>query len=91
MSVSSSTPQRYQHYITTGISSAVLSSLPLQQLSKILLLLPPDTERSSANLPTVRADVQEEARRDYHLSMKKSIGRKPPQFKVRWLEWFSYI
>ncbi|XP_075900184.1 dynein axonemal heavy chain 3 [Nelusetta ayraudi] len=65
--------ERYQHYITTGISSAVLSSLPAQQLTKILRLLPPDTERSSANMPTVRADVQDEAEKDYHLSMKKSI------------------
>lgn len=84
--------QRYQHYITTGISSAVLSSLPLQQLSRILLLLPPDTERSSVNLPAVRADVQEEARRDYHLSMKKSIGRKTTSVRgPSDLEWFSYI
>lgn len=71
--------QRYQHYITTGIPGYVLSSLPQQQLKKILRLLPPDTERSSKNLPAVRADVQEEAKRDYHLSMKKSIGEKPPQ------------
>lgn len=71
--------QKYQHYITTGIPGYVLSSLPQQQLKKILRLLPPDTEHSSKNLPTVRADIQEEVKRDYHLSMKKSIGEKPPQ------------
>lgn len=74
------TLQRYQHYITTGISNSVLSSLPPQQMTKILLLLPPDTERSSTNLPRVKADVQEEAKSDYHLSMKKSIGTETIQF-----------
>lgn len=57
----------------------MLSSLPQQQLKRILRLLPRDTERSSKNLPTVRADVQEEAKREYHLSMKKSIGEEHPQ------------
>lgn len=80
------TLQRYQHYITNGISSAVLASLPEEQLAKILRQLPSDTARSSVNLPRVRADVQEEAKRDYHLSMKKSIGMNLLQLKVHFVK-----
>lgn len=64
------------YYITTGVPSSVLAPLPHQQMMNIMRLLPPDTEDSSKRLQIMRADMEEEVKRDYFSSLKKSIGIK---------------
>lgn len=64
------------YYITTGVPSSVLAPLPRQQMMNIMRLLPPDTEDSSKHLQIMRADMEEEVKRDYFSSLKKSIGIK---------------
>ena len=66
--------QRYVYYITNGVPSSVLAPQPEQQMTNILRLLPPDTKDTCKNVPILRADLKEEVKRDYDLSLKKSIG-----------------
>nr|XP_046272658.1 dynein axonemal heavy chain 3 isoform X3 [Scatophagus argus] len=65
--------ERYMYYITTGVPSSVLAPLPQQQMMNIMRLLPPDTEDSGKHLQILRANMEEEVRRDYYFSLKKSI------------------
>ncbi|KAI3358460.1 hypothetical protein L3Q82_014895 [Scortum barcoo] len=64
---------RYIHYVTMGVPSSVLAPQPCQQMMNITCLLPPDTEYSSKHLQSLRANLEEEVRRDYVFSLKKSI------------------
>lgn len=64
------------YYITTGVPSSVLAPLPHQQVMNIMHLLPPDSEDSSNHLQIMRANMEEEVKRDYNFSLKKSIGIK---------------
>lgn len=68
--------QRYMYYITTGVPTSVLAPLPCQQMMNILLQLPPDTEDSSKNIQIMRANMEEEVKRDYYFGLKRSIGIK---------------
>lgn len=68
--------QRYMYYIVTGVPSSVLAPQPCQQMMNILSLLPPDAEDSSKKIQIMRANMEEEVKRDYYLSLKKSIGMK---------------
>ncbi|KAG7245081.1 hypothetical protein INR49_023647, partial [Caranx melampygus] len=65
--------ERYMYYIMTGVPSSVVTPQPCQQMMNILSLLPPDTEDSSKNSHIMRANMEEEVKRDYYLSLKKSI------------------
>lgn len=73
--------QRYMYYITTGVPSSVLAPQPHQQMMNIISLLPPVTEDSSTHLQIMRANMEEEIKRDYYFSLKKSIGIK--QYGIR--------
>ncbi|XP_076020504.1 dynein axonemal heavy chain 3-like [Genypterus blacodes] len=64
--------ERYQHYITT-IPSSVLAPQPQEQMMKIKQLLPPLTGESSKELQELMVVLQEEVKRDYDFSLKKSI------------------
>lgn len=68
--------QRYMYYIVTGVPSSVLAPQPCQQMMNILSLLPAVTEDSSKHIHIMRANMEEEVKRDYYLSLKKSIGMK---------------
>lgn len=68
--------QRYMYYITNGIPSSVLAPQPHQQMMNIMSLLPPETEDSSKHLQIMRANMEEEVKRDYYLSLKENIGMK---------------
>lgn len=68
--------QRYMYYINTGVPSFVLAPQPYQQMVNIMCRLPPDTEDSSKHLQIMRANMEEEVKRDYYFSLKKSIGIK---------------
>lgn len=74
--------QRYMYYITTGVPSSVLAPMPRQQMMSILRLLPPETEDCSKHLQIMRANLEEEVKRDYYFSLKESIGKKT--IKWRW-------
>ncbi|XP_056255668.1 dynein axonemal heavy chain 3 [Seriola aureovittata] len=65
--------ERYMYYISNGVPSSVLAPQPRQQMMNILHLLPPDTEDSSKNIQIMRANMEEEVKRDYYFSLKKSI------------------
>uniref|UniRef100_A0A3P8TPE1 Uncharacterized protein n=1 Tax=Amphiprion percula TaxID=161767 RepID=A0A3P8TPE1_AMPPE len=65
--------ERYMYYITTGVESSVLAPQPRQQMINILKLLPPDSEDSGKHLQILRANMEEEVKKDYYLSLKKSI------------------
>ncbi|KAK1880668.1 Dynein heavy chain 3 axonemal [Dissostichus eleginoides] len=65
--------KRYMYYITTGVSSSVLAPMPRQQMMSILRLLPPETEDCSKHLQIMRANLEEEVKRDYYFSLKESI------------------
>lgn len=69
------------YYITTGVPSSVLAPQPHQQMMNIISLLPPVTEDSSTHLQIMRANMEEEIKRDYYFSLKKSIGIK--QYGIR--------
>lgn len=64
------------HYVTTGVPSSVLAPQPRRQMMNVMCLLPPDTEDSSKHLQIMRANLEEEVKRDYYCSLKKSIGIK---------------
>lgn len=66
--------QKHMYYITTGVPSSVLAPQPLQQMMSIMCLVPPDAKYSSNNIQNMRANVEEEVKRDYYFSLKKSIG-----------------
>lgn len=66
--------QRYMYYITTGVSSSVLAPQPHQQMMNVMCLLPPNTEDCSKDIQIMRANIEEEVKRDYYFSLKKSIG-----------------
>lgn len=68
--------QAYMYYITTGVPSSVLAPQPLQQMMNIMRLVPPETEYNSKNIQNIRANMEEEVKRDYYFSLKKSIGIK---------------
>ncbi|KAF3833726.1 hypothetical protein F7725_024930 [Dissostichus mawsoni] len=68
-----SNEHRYMYYITTGVSSSVLAPMPRQQMMSILRLLPPETEDCSKHLQIMRANLEEEVKRDYYFSLKESI------------------
>ncbi|XP_068431186.1 dynein axonemal heavy chain 3 isoform X2 [Clinocottus analis] len=65
--------ERYAYYITNGVPSAVLSPQPCQQMMNIMRLVPPETEDSSTKLKIIRANMEKEVKREYYLSLKKSI------------------
>ncbi|XP_010794887.1 dynein heavy chain 3, axonemal-like [Notothenia coriiceps] len=65
--------KRYMYYITTGVPSSVLAPMPRQQMMSILRLLPPETEDCSKHLQIMRANLEEEVKRDYYFSLKESI------------------
>lgn len=66
-------PQRYMYYINT-VPSSVIAPQPRKQMFNIMQLLPPDSD--SKQLQSLRADMEEEVKRDYYFSLKKSIGIK---------------
>eukprot|EP00064_Thunnus_orientalis_P010890 superscaffoldBa00001518_g10919 len=65
--------QRYMYYITTGVPTSVLAPQPCQQMMNIMCLLPPNTEDCSKDIQIMRANMEEEVKRDYNFSLKKSI------------------
>ncbi|KAF7668491.1 hypothetical protein LDENG_00010030 [Lucifuga dentata] len=65
--------ERYLYYITTGVPSSVLAPQPPQQMMKIMQLLPAVTKESSKKIQNLRVELQEEVKRDYNFSLKKSI------------------
>ncbi|KAK5855256.1 hypothetical protein PBY51_005374 [Eleginops maclovinus] len=65
--------KRYMYYINNGIPSTVLAPMPQHQMMSIMRLLPPETEDSSKHLRIMRANLEEEVKRDYYFSLKKSI------------------
>ncbi|XP_071775394.2 dynein axonemal heavy chain 3 [Centroberyx gerrardi] len=65
--------ERYQYYITTGVQTSMLAPEPPQQMENITRLLPPLTEDSSRHTQNLRESLQEEVKRDYDFSLKKSI------------------
>ncbi|KAM7373014.1 hypothetical protein PAMP_007900 [Pampus punctatissimus] len=65
--------QRYMYYITTGVPISVLAPQPPQQMMNIMCLLPPITEDCSKDIQIMRANMEEEVKRDYYFSLKKSI------------------
>ncbi|KAM7384052.1 hypothetical protein PAMA_011415 [Pampus argenteus] len=65
--------QRYMYYITTGVPISVLATQPPQQMMNIMSLLPPITEDCSKGIQIMRANMEEEVKRDYYFSLKKSI------------------
>lgn len=70
------------YYITNGVPSSVLPPLPCQQMTNIMRLLPPDTKDSSKHLQILRAKMEDEVKRDYYFSLKKSIGIKHSSIAV---------
>ncbi len=68
--------QRYMYYITTGIPGSVLAPQPSQLMMNVMRLLPPETEDSNKHLQILRTNMEEEVKRDYYFSLKKSIGIK---------------
>lgn len=67
--------QRYIHYITDGVPSSVLAPQPHQQMMKVMHLLPSNTG-DMKDIPMVMANLEGEIKKDYELSLKKSIGIK---------------
>uniref|UniRef100_A0A3B5AK42 Dynein axonemal heavy chain 3 n=1 Tax=Stegastes partitus TaxID=144197 RepID=A0A3B5AK42_9TELE len=65
--------QRYMYYITTGVPDSAVAPQPHQQMIDIMLLVPLDTEDSSKRIQILRANMEEEVKRDYYFSLKKSI------------------
>ncbi|XP_032391909.1 dynein heavy chain 3, axonemal isoform X2 [Etheostoma spectabile] len=65
--------KRYMYYITNGVPSSVLAPQPHQQMMNIMRLLPPETEDSSKHLQIMRANLEEEVKRDYDFSLKENI------------------
>ncbi|KAF3707583.1 Dynein heavy chain 3, axonemal Axonemal beta dynein heavy chain 3 [Channa argus] len=65
--------QTYMYYITAGVPNSVLAPQPIQQMTNIMQLVPPDTEDSSKIIQIMRANLEEEVKRDYYFSLKKSI------------------
>ncbi|XP_034748215.1 dynein heavy chain 3, axonemal isoform X1 [Etheostoma cragini] len=65
--------KRYMYYITNGVPSSVLAPQPRQQMMNIMRLLPPETEDSSKHLQIMRANLEEEVKRDYDFSLKENI------------------
>ncbi|XP_040928837.1 dynein axonemal heavy chain 3 isoform X2 [Betta splendens] len=65
--------ETYMHYITSGVPRSVLAPQPLQQMNNIMSLVPPDTEYSLKNIQNMRANIEEEVKKDYYFSLKKSI------------------
>ncbi|XP_044191900.1 dynein axonemal heavy chain 3 isoform X1 [Thunnus albacares] len=65
--------ERYMYYITTGVPTSVLAPQPCQQMMNIMCLLPPNTEDCSKDIQIMRANMEEEVKRDYNFSLKKSI------------------
>ncbi|CAJ1083860.1 dynein axonemal heavy chain 3 [Xyrichtys novacula] len=63
--------ERYMYYITTGIPSSVLAPQPCQQMINISHLLPP-VSGNNKHLQIMRANLEEEVKRDYYLSLKRS-------------------
>ncbi|XP_028284148.1 dynein heavy chain 3, axonemal [Parambassis ranga] len=64
--------ERYTHYITT-IPDPVVASQPSQQMTNIKHLLFPESECSSKQLQSLRADLEEEVKREYYFGLKKGI------------------
>lgn len=67
-------PQRYLYYITTAVPTSVLAPQPCQQMMNIMCLLPSKTDDYSKDIKILRAKMEEEVKRDYYFSLKKSIG-----------------
>ncbi|XP_008290011.1 dynein heavy chain 3, axonemal [Stegastes partitus] len=65
--------ERYMYYITTGVPDSAVAPQPHQQMIDIMLLVPLDTEDSSKRIQILRANMEEEVKRDYYFSLKKSI------------------
>ncbi|XP_075305326.1 dynein axonemal heavy chain 3 [Odontesthes bonariensis] len=65
--------ERYVYYINTRVPGSMLAPQPHQQIFNIMQLLPPDTEDTSKHLQVLRDNMVEEIRRDYIISLKKSI------------------
>lgn len=68
--------QRYTYYITTAVPTSVLALQPCQQMMNIMSLLPSKTDDCSKNMKILRTKLEEEVKRDYYFSLKKSIGMK---------------
>lgn len=67
--------QRYMYYIKTGVPTSMLAPQPRQQMKNIICRLPPDA-KDSKHLQIMRANMEEEVKRDYYFSLKESIGMK---------------
>ncbi|CAL8305136.1 unnamed protein product [Lota lota] len=65
--------ERYSHYVTHGIPTCMLATLPLQQIMNIVGLLPPVAGDSSGNIQSLRDNLLEEVKADYDFSLRKSI------------------
>ncbi|XP_058475903.1 dynein axonemal heavy chain 3-like [Solea solea] len=65
--------ERYLYYVTDGVPNTVVAPQPLRQRRNILRLLPPGTKDSSKKIQALRANLEEEVKRDYFFSLKKSI------------------
>ncbi|XP_030596674.1 dynein heavy chain 3, axonemal isoform X2 [Archocentrus centrarchus] len=63
--------ERYMYYINS-VPSSVIAPQPHKQMINIMKLLPPKNENSK-QLQSLRADMEEEVKRDYCFSLKKSI------------------
>lgn len=64
------------HYITAGVPSSVLAPQPLQQMMNVMHRVTPDAKYSGINIQNMRANMEEEVKRYYYFSLKKSIGIK---------------
>ncbi|XP_053190892.1 dynein axonemal heavy chain 3 [Scomber japonicus] len=65
--------ERYLYYITTAVPTSVLAPQPCQQMMNIMSLLPSKTDDYSKDIKILRAKMEEEVKRDYYFSLKKSI------------------
>uniref|UniRef100_A0A7N8X0D6 Uncharacterized protein n=1 Tax=Mastacembelus armatus TaxID=205130 RepID=A0A7N8X0D6_9TELE len=65
--------EAYMYYVTTGVPTSVLAPQPQEQMINIMHLLPPETKNASRNLQIMRANLEEEVKRDYYFSLKRSI------------------
>ncbi|KAG7500858.1 dynein heavy chain 3, axonemal [Solea senegalensis] len=65
--------ERYMYYVTTGIPDSAVVPQPYRQKMNIWRQLPPDSEDSSKYIQTVRANLEEEVKKDYYCSIKKGI------------------
>lgn len=61
------------YYINNGVPSSVLAPEPCEQMINIKQLLPPNID-DRKQLRILRDDLEDEAKKDYYFTLKKSIG-----------------